>query len=255
MIEHHILTGVRFEQTPNVSPGVITPKYLIIHYSASLTTEGTVNWLCNPKARVSAHIVIGRKGEVIQLAKFNQKAWHCGISEWNREEGMNDRSIGIELIGVGHVERDKDGKFWYGSREIPADEVEQATHKNETEPRYWHKYTPEQIDVCIRVAAEIFHTYGLKDILGHDDIAPTRKTDPGPLFPMDRIKNAVMADGVDSMYPKAFRARDLYFTPALGTVGSGFYVTIEDREGDVDRLITEAEARALRDWLNENLSE
>lgn len=252
MIQDHTLSGVRFDQTPNVSPGTITPKYLIIHYSASPTTEGTVSWLCRPDSRVSAHIVIGRDGGVVQIAKFNQRAWHCGLSEWNGEEGMNDCSIGIELIGVGHVKRDKDGKFWYGSREIPADEVEQATHKNETEPRYWHRYTDEQIEVCIKVAAEIFHAYGLKDILGHDDIAPTRKTDPGPLFPMDRLKNAVMADGVDSMHPKAFRARDVYFTPAV-VAGGGFYVTIEDREGDTDRLITTEEARALRDWLNENL--
>ena len=252
MILDHKIQGVRFQQTRNISPGEITPKYLIIHYSASPSLDGTVDWLCRPDSGVSAHIVIGRDGEVVQIAKFNQKAWHCGLSEWNGEEGMNDRSIGIELIGLGYVRKDKDGKFWKGGREVPIEEVKLATHKNETDPRYWHKYTDEQIEVCKNVAREIFHAYNLKEILGHDDIAPTRKTDPGPLFPMDELRAFVMA-GKDQISQKAFKAHDVYFTAAKD--GEGFYVTIEDNAGDLDRRITTAEARALRDWLNENLKD
>ena len=250
MIENHILHGARFQQTPNISGQRLeSPKYLIIHFSASGGTDGTVRELCKDNSNKSAHLVIGRDGEVVQLASFDQRAWHCGESQWNGEESLNRMSIGIELVNWGKLERSKDGKFcsWVGT-EIATDEVAEATHKNEAAPAYWHKYTSEQLEVCANVAAEIFKHYNLKAVLGHDDIAPTRKTDPGPLFPMDWLVRKVLQS---TEKPKGISVRGVCFD--LDQLGAGVYATIEDREGDIMRLLSFDEARALRDWLNENL--
>ena len=238
MIQDHILTGVRFQQTPNISGQRLeNPKYLIIHFSASGSTSSTVRELCKEGSNKSAHLVIGRDGEIVQLASFDQRAWHCGESAWNGEESLNRMSIGIELVNWGKLDRSKDGnvyRSWAGT-EIPANEVEQATHKNETTPAYWHKYTSEQLEVCKNVAREIFHAYNLKDVLGHDDISPTRKTDPGPLFPMEQLLVDLPPELVFYLKPKS---------------GGVMYVV---RGSDAEGSLSFDEARALRDWLNENL--
>ncbi|MBK7338744.1 MAG: N-acetylmuramoyl-L-alanine amidase [Saprospirales bacterium] len=101
-IENHILVGAQFKQTPNISGLKINgPKFLILHYTASGNTEGTLSWLTYAESGVSAHILIGRGGEVWQLASFDQIARHCGKSEWEGLESLNGYSIGIEFVNWG----------------------------------------------------------------------------------------------------------------------------------------------------------
>lgn len=143
---------VTFKLTPNRG-GLMVPKYLIMHYDASGNSTGAVEWMLNPASKVSAHLHITRDGEVTQLAPFNIVCWHAGKSEWAGLIGLNAHSIGIELQNTGTQE-----------------------------------YTENQLAVCEDITRALVTHYQLKDVLGHSDIAPGRKIDPGPRFPMDRFK-------------------------------------------------------------------
>lgn len=255
-ILNHILTGAQFKQTPNIHGSKITgPKFLIIHYSGSGDTAGTVAWLTKRGSNASAHIVIGRDGEVWQLASFDQRAWHCGESEWNGLKFLNGCSIGIEFVNQGPLTKDNDGVFWskWGHR-IPDLTVQPATHKNESEARYWHKYTREQLAKGAEVARAILQAYpSIEDVLGHDDIAipKGRKSDPGPLFPMNQFLidcGFMDAPEPDPGYTE-YMARAIHFERIDGEI----YVTLSDSEGGITEHMDDDEARALRDWLTENL--
>lgn len=255
-ITDHIIEGVKFKQTPNVwQLPLVAPENLIIHYSMSGNVPGTVAHLTNPKSQVSAHIVIGRDGEVWQLARFDQRAWHAGQSEWKGKKSRNYYDIGIEFVNWGPVEKDKDGKFWTKWRqEVPADEVIEATHKNEASPRYWQKFTPEQLAKGAEVARAILEAYtSIEMILGHDDIAPTRKTDPGPLFPMNQfLIDCGFMDAPELEYPTVHNSRYAHFERFEDEI----MITMADDGGDeVSDYMTLDEARALRDWLTKILPE
>lgn len=172
---------------------VIEPKYLVMHYTATPSAESAINWFKNPKSKASAHVVISRTGEVTQLVPFNIKAWHAGVSEWNNLVGMNNYSIGIELENAGklapHLENH--WRAWFGGV-YHGDEVLEATHKLEDEPAGWQIFTPEQLDAAVEVALAIIDYYALIDVLGHDDVSPHRKVDPGPAFPMMSFRSKVM---------------------------------------------------------------
>jgi N-acetylmuramoyl-L-alanine amidase len=197
-IDKHRLTDddgspVKFRQTPNISSNrTIDPQFLVIHYTAGSSFESSVDWLTDKAAKASAHLVIGRGGEIAQLADFNARTWHAGVSTWLGLSGLNSHSIGIELDNVGHLERVSDG--WLSSFQgvYPDSDVIEAIHKNGHEPKGWQRYTQIQISTLIAVAGALVDAYGLKDVIGHDDIAPSRKSDPGPAFPMDMVRARVL---------------------------------------------------------------
>lgn len=183
---------VKYQETPNKSGGTITPRYVIIHYTAGASLGSSVNWLTNPAAKASAHLVVGRDGDVVQLARFNRKTWHAGRSRWGDVIGLNSHSIGIELDNAGVLTQRADGS-WVTSfgRTIASEEVVVARHKNAPEgssERGWHAYTEDQLDTLKDILAAISQKYEIEEILGHDDIAPERKSDPGPAFPMTSVQ-------------------------------------------------------------------
>jgi N-acetylmuramoyl-L-alanine amidase len=185
---------VRFEETPNKS-GTISPRFLIIHYTAGRSLESSVSWFKNPEATASAHLVIGRDGEIVQMVPFNKKAWHAGKSRWGDVIGLNNHSIGIELDNAGELTRKASGgwKAWFGGH-YDEDEVVVARHKNDpptAEPSGWHDYPEAQLQALMDVAAALQAKYKFEAVLGHDDIAPLRKRDPGPAFPMTALKSRV----------------------------------------------------------------
>jgi N-acetylmuramoyl-L-alanine amidase len=196
-IRNHLLLGdagepVSFRKSPNQSSPV-SPLYLILHYTAGTSLEGAVSWFLNPDAQASAHLVIGRDGAIVQLVPFNRKAWHAGVSSWGRLEGMNRYSIGIELVNAGRLRRRPDGHWadWTG-KVVPADEVTVAIHRHEKLEAGWHEYTDVQVRAAVRVASLLRATYRITDVLGHEDVSPGRKTDPGPLFPLNSFRSIVM---------------------------------------------------------------
>jgi len=254
MIENHKLAGIPFKQTPNVwALPLIAPENIIIHYSMSGTVAGTVAHLTNPKSQVSAHIVIGRDGEEVwQLARFNQRAWHCGASEWKGKKSRNYYDIGIEFVNWGPIELDKDGKTFHSKwgQVVPAEEVEEATHKNETAPRYWHKFTPEQLAKGAEIAREILTTYPtIEDVIGHDDIAPGRKSDPGPLFPMEDFRRACFgAPEITPIGTSWNHADVLQFDHVTGSEIVVISFTMPNGEEGVDTL-SMSDAYDLYEWF------
>ena len=180
-----------FIRSPN-GGGKLNSQYLIIHYTAGSSAESTIEWLTNPAAKASVHLVIGKNGEITQLMPFDTIAWHAGQSSWNGLGGMNKYSIGIELDNAGKMIRENNKWVsWFGTT-YPDEEVLVAKHKNATEEAGWYIFTPQQLEACIDVSSLLIQKYGIKDVLGHDDISPFRKEDPGPAFPMSSVRSKVL---------------------------------------------------------------
>jgi N-acetylmuramoyl-L-alanine amidase len=195
---HRLVDGdtVTFVDTANQSAG-IRRMYLVMHYTAGLGLDSAVAWLRAPAARASAHLVIGRDGRIVQMVAFNRKAWHAGVSRWGDLDGLNAYSIGIELDNAGRLQRRGDGAWVHPTtgRVLPATEVIEAQHKREARVTGWHAFPEAQLAAAAAVARALHEQYGFLDVLGHDDIAPGRKIDPGPAFPMASFRTLVMGRG------------------------------------------------------------
>jgi len=195
---------VPFEATPNQS-GVITPRFLVIHYTAGRSLQSTVGWFKQKQAKASAHLVIGRNGDLVQMVAFNRKAWHAGQSSWNGMDGLNSHSVGIELDNAGELSRTEGGDWraWFGETYKDKD-VLTARHAHDgpgAAASGWHVFTREQLDVLTEAAAALHDKYGFQAVLGHDDIAPRRKRDPGPAFPMDALRARLFGRAADEGEP------------------------------------------------------
>ncbi len=194
-IENGILLGggdrtVDHLPTPNFSASN-TPKYALINFTASVG-DGARRWLTNPRAKASAHLFIARSGAVTQLLPFDYAGWHAGRSQWGSLSGLNRYSIGILLENAGKLEGGAGQWQTWTGQTVPDAEVVVATHSNETDAAGCHVYTDAQIlaltDI-LKAFAEANPAF--VDILGHDDVSPGRKLDPGPAFPMDVVRQAV----------------------------------------------------------------
>jgi Negative regulator of beta-lactamase expression len=142
-------------------PGAV--DMLILHYTGMPTGESALERMCDPDAKVSAHYMIDEDGTVYHLVPEERRAWHAGVSFWAGEKNVNGRSIGIELVNPGHE---------WGYRPFPA----------------------AQIEALIELGHGILarHPIPPRRVLGHSDVAPDRKTDPGELFPWERLaKNGI----------------------------------------------------------------
>ena len=181
--------------------GAITPRFLVIHYTAGSSAAGTISWFRHPASKVSAHLVIARDGTVTQLVPFNREAWHAGQSRWGSLSGLNRHSIGIELDNAGHLIRS--GGEWVSPltrRSYPDNEVTVAPHKNDppgTAPSGWHAYTSTQIEATLACGMALVPHYALADVVGHDDISPGRKRDPGPDFPLESVRARLLGRADD----------------------------------------------------------
>lgn len=182
MAKYSVLNGkllvdgvpVSWVPTPN-KRGTMVPSYLVMHYTADSNPSSTIGWFKDKEAQASAHLLIDREGKITQFGLFTEVLWHAGVSKWKGLNGMNSHAIGIELTNLGRSAAAKPGFI-------------KARHKNETVDAYWQEYTDAQINVAVDVAKCLELTYNLKDVIGHDDISPLRKSDPGPAFPWGRFK-------------------------------------------------------------------
>ena len=129
-------------------------KYLIFHYTGMKNDHLAIKKLTSEKSKVSCHYYINKKGEIIQLVPESYVAWHAGKSKWKKDSLLNKKSIGIEISNPGH-------------------------------DYLYKKFTKAQIDCLIKISRKLIKKYKIKkkNILGHSDIAPLRKKDPGEKFP------------------------------------------------------------------------
>ena len=134
---------------------------LVLHYTGMESAAAALSRLCDAEAKVSAHYMIDEDGTAYQLVPEERRAWHAGASFWAGEQNVNGCSIGIELVNPGHE---------FGYRLFP-------------EP---------QIAALIQLARAILfrHPIPAWRVLGHSDVAPRRKEDPGELFPWARLAEA-----------------------------------------------------------------
>lgn len=138
----------------NERPADSTIDTLVIHYTGMRNSEDAIKHLCNSKAKVSSHYVIDEDGGIFQLVEEKYRAWHAGASYWRGRDNVNNFSIGIELVNPGHE---------FGYRHFP------------------EKQMRSLIELCKLILKRNIYIEP-RNIVGHSDIAPLRKEDPGELF-------------------------------------------------------------------------
>ena len=185
---------IEIGDSPNQG-GQIVPEYLVIHYTAGRSGASSARHFLDPEAKASAHIVLDRSGKIWQLVPFRRKAWHAGISAWAGRHGLNGFSIGIEIDNAGKLTKvGSKYQAWFGGS-YGEDEVIHARHKSEQTETAWHAYTEPQLTKLLELSKLLVSRYRLKDVVGHDDIAPGRKVDPGPAFAMNSFRSALFGRG------------------------------------------------------------
>jgi N-acetylmuramoyl-L-alanine amidase len=191
-INNHELIGDTIEQSPSPNTGGKFKegnlRYIIIHFTAGANRKSSVRSLTKKDRVVSAHVVIGRDGITSQLVPFDTVAYHAGKSEWDGTKYLNKYSIGIEIDNAGRLDKKGDEYYTYFNAKIEPENVVKGIHRNETEETYWHKYTDEQIATTKKLCQDLMELYPITQILGHEEISPGRKTDPGPAFPLDDFR-------------------------------------------------------------------
>ena len=137
---------------------------IVLHYTGMKDAASAIDRLRDPEAKVSCHYLVGEDGQILRMVPEEKRAWHAGASSWRGNERINSASIGIEIVNPGHE---------YGYRPFPE----------------------EQIDALIPLVADIKERYGITrgNVVGHSDIAPRRKQDPGELFPWGRLARLRLA--------------------------------------------------------------
>ena len=134
---------------------------LVLHYTGMPNVEEALVRLCDPVVKVSAHYLIDEDGTVVALVDEARRAWHAGVACWRGARDVNARSIGVELVNPGHE---------FGYRPFPK----------------------AQMEALERLAKGILarHPIPARNVVGHSDVAPTRKQDPGELFDWRRLAAA-----------------------------------------------------------------
>ncbi len=134
---------------------------LVLHYTGMRSCEDALVRLCDPAAEVSAHYLIDETGTVTSLVDESKRAWHAGVASWHGHSNINSRSIGIELVNPGHE---------FGYRDFAHPQMEAL------------------ITLCQGILAR--HSIPGRNIVGHSDVAPARKMDPGERFDWRRLAEA-----------------------------------------------------------------
>ena len=178
---------IRDLPSPNFDARNAPVDILLLHYTGMKTAEAAIDRLRDPAAQVSAHYVVDEDGTTLRLVPEEMRAWHAGTSYWQGARDINARSIGIEIVNPGHE---------FGYRPFP----------------------DAQIQAVLALAQDIVRRHGIAPsrVLGHSDVAPLRKEDPGELFDW----RFLAANGVGTWaQPKPSQWSDAEFMLALGRYG------------------------------------
>lgn len=150
--------------SPNFDERALPITMIVLHYTGMLSATAALARLCDPAAKVSAHYLVDEDATVHALVAEEQRAWHAGRSHWRGLTDINSASVGIEIVNPGHE---------FGYRPFP----------------------PDQVSAVVRLVAAIKdrHEITRGNIVGHSDIAPARKRDPGELFPWAELARRRLA--------------------------------------------------------------
>lgn len=194
------------------------PDTIIIHYTAGGSAESAIRTFTESDISASAHVVIAKDGTITQLVPFDTIAWHAGRSAYGDRIGFNKYAIGIEIVNAGRLEKSGDEYVsWFG-KSYPANQVIEAVHRNENHPTFWHRYTEEQIQATYDLCSDLISKYNIKHILGHEEISPGRKIDPGPAFPLDKLRDRLLhGDRSDTQEEEREKDAESYQNPAIVT--------------------------------------
>ncbi len=145
---------IKFLASPNFDARKLPVSILVLHYTGMGTGQVAIDRLRDPEAKVSAHYVVEEDGGIIQMVNEEDRAWHAGVSSWNGITDVNSASIGIEIVNRGH------------DFDLP-------------------DFPEEQIGAVLWLSQEIMKRHDIKahNVVGHSDVAPGRKIDPGEKFP------------------------------------------------------------------------
>ena len=189
-------------------------KFVIIHYTGMQSEIESLNRLKDKRAKVSCHYLINRKGLVTQLVHENKIAWHAGKSKWKNFDDLNKNSIGIELVNKGH-------EFGY------------------------QNFSSLQINKLINLCKKIKKKYNLKseNFLGHSDISPLRKNDPGEKFPWKKLSKFKIGNWYKE---RKFKFKNLeekkiknLFFKNLKKIGYRYH-SVQTKINQKDRLVVKA---------------
>lgn len=147
--------------SPNFEPRKGPPDMIVLHYTGMETGEAALARLRDPEAKVSSHYLVEEDGRIFRLVPEERRAWHAGRAFWKGETDINGASVGVEIVNPGHE---------FGYRPFP----------------------DAQIAAVIALVSDVRSRWSVTDarILGHSDVAPDRKQDPGELFPWKRLAEA-----------------------------------------------------------------
>jgi N-acetylmuramoyl-L-alanine amidase len=155
--------------SPNFDDRKYPVSMVVLHYTGMPTAAAALDRLTDPEAKVSAHWVVAEDGQIVQLVAETDRAWHAGKSWWRGIADVNSASIGIEIVNPGHE---------FGYRPFPG----------------------VQMDAVEALVAAAIKRFGIDpaNVVGHSDIAPSRKDDPGELFDWPRLARAGLATPIPS---------------------------------------------------------
>jgi N-acetylmuramoyl-L-alanine amidase len=150
--------------SPNFDERSLPVSMIVLHYTGMLDAAGAIARLTSPEAKVSAHYLVAEDGQIVRMVPEEKRAWHAGNSYWRGVTDVNSASVGIEIVNPGHE---------FGYRPFP----------------------DEQIAALIPLVSAIKdrHGIGRGDVVGHSDVAPARKSDPGELFPWEALAKRRLA--------------------------------------------------------------
>ena len=150
--------------SPNFDERSLPVTMIVLHYTGMADAASAIARLTSPQAKVSAHYLVAEDGQVVRMVSEEKRAWHAGTSYWRGVTDINSASVGIEIVNPGHE---------FGYRPFP----------------------DEQIAALIPLVSAIKdrHGIGRGNIVGHSDIAPSRKDDPGELFPWEALARRRLA--------------------------------------------------------------
>lgn len=140
--------------SPNFDERSLPVTMLVLHYTGMPDAASAINWLASPESKVSAHYVVTEDGDIVRMVAEDKRAWHAGRAHWRGVSDINSASIGIEIVNPGHE---------WGYRPFPA----------------------PQIQALVPLVHEIVQRHRITrgNVVGHSDVAPARKQDPGEFFP------------------------------------------------------------------------